>query len=131
MAMDVRQDDLQLGLEPLSRYLVRPEAPDPMERKIIDEVLPLGVKVVDGVISIGANFISCTGSSTGGVGGVGGVGFSFSHPAHNKAIATKTDKYPIYLFIFISLKITTNPHSGQHYGEQLSQTPSLSPFHPC
>lgn len=31
VAMDVRQDDLQLGLEPLSRYLVRPEAPEPME----------------------------------------------------------------------------------------------------
>ena len=34
-------------------YPAEAEAPDPMTRKIIDEVLPLGVKAVDGLITIG------------------------------------------------------------------------------
>lgn len=34
-------------------YPVEAEAPDPMARKIIDEVLPLGVKAVDGLITVG------------------------------------------------------------------------------
>lgn len=34
-------------------YSVEAPPPDPMERKIIDEVLPLGVKAVDGLITVG------------------------------------------------------------------------------
>ncbi|MDD6305989.1 MAG: flagellar protein export ATPase FliI [Clostridiales bacterium] len=34
-------------------YPVEAQPPDPMERKIIDEVLPLGVKAVDGLITVG------------------------------------------------------------------------------
>ena len=34
-------------------YPVEAGAPDPMKRKIIDEVLPLGVKAVDGLITVG------------------------------------------------------------------------------
>ncbi len=34
-------------------YNVEAQPPDPMKRKIIDEVLPLGVKVVDGLITVG------------------------------------------------------------------------------
>ena len=34
-------------------YPVEAQPPDPMRRKIIDEVLPLGVKAVDGLITIG------------------------------------------------------------------------------
>ncbi len=43
--------------EPLSedchRYSVESTPPDPLSRKIIDEVLPLGVKAVDGLLTIG------------------------------------------------------------------------------
>ena len=42
-------DQLDLRYE----YPVEAMPPDPMERKIIDEVLPLGVKAVDGLITIG------------------------------------------------------------------------------
>lgn len=43
------------GKEPLfgEEYSVEAEASDPMSRKIIDEVLPLGVKAVDGLITVG------------------------------------------------------------------------------
>lgn len=34
-------------------YPVEAQPPDPMSRKIIDEVLPLGVKAVDGLITVG------------------------------------------------------------------------------
>lgn len=34
-------------------YPVDAKAPDPMKRKLIDEVLPLGVKAVDGLITVG------------------------------------------------------------------------------
>lgn len=34
-------------------YAVEAKPPDPMSRKIIDEVLPLGVKAVDGLITVG------------------------------------------------------------------------------
>lgn len=34
-------------------YSVEAQPPDPMSRKIIDEVLPLGVKAVDGLITVG------------------------------------------------------------------------------
>ena len=34
-------------------YSVEAEPPDPMSRKIIDEILPLGVKAVDGLITVG------------------------------------------------------------------------------
>ena len=34
-------------------YPVEAEAPDPLKRKIINEVLPLGVKAVDGLIALG------------------------------------------------------------------------------
>lgn len=36
-----------------SSYPVEADPPDPMSRKIIDEVLPLGVKAVDGLLTIG------------------------------------------------------------------------------
>lgn len=42
MDLDVRQ-----------QYPVEAPPPDPMKRKIIDEVLPLGVKAVDGLMTIG------------------------------------------------------------------------------
>lgn len=43
------------GLEIYSsvEYPVEAQPPDPMARKIIDEVLPLGVKAVDGLITVG------------------------------------------------------------------------------
>ena len=34
-------------------YSVEAKPPDPLERKIIDEILPLGVKAVDGLITLG------------------------------------------------------------------------------
>ena len=37
----------------MAGYSVEAEPPDPLEREIIDEVLPLGVKAVDGTITIG------------------------------------------------------------------------------
>lgn len=42
-------EDLKLPFE----YPVEAAPPDPMKRKIIDEVLPLGVKAVDGLITVG------------------------------------------------------------------------------
>lgn len=36
-----------------TEYPVETQPPDPMSRKIIDEVLPLGVKAVDGLITVG------------------------------------------------------------------------------
>ncbi|MDD6058036.1 MAG: flagellar protein export ATPase FliI [Clostridiales bacterium] len=36
-----------------NEYPVEAQPPDPMSRKIIDEVLPLGVKAVDGLITVG------------------------------------------------------------------------------
>jgi len=57
---------LTLGAE----YPVDAPPPDPMEREIIDEVLPLGVKAVDGLITVGKGqrigiFAgSCVGKST-------------------------------------------------------------------
>ena len=42
------------GQEPTGEeYSVEAKPPDPMSRKIIDEVLPLGVKAVDGLITVG------------------------------------------------------------------------------
>ena len=43
------------GQEPAAgaEYTVEAMPPDPMSRKIIDEVLPLGVKAVDGLITVG------------------------------------------------------------------------------
>ena len=35
------------------KYPIEADPPDPMKRKIIDEVLPLGVKAVDGLLTIG------------------------------------------------------------------------------
>ena len=43
-------DGSHLGGTP---YLVEAAPPDPMSRKIIDSVLPLGVKAVDGLITVG------------------------------------------------------------------------------
>ena len=40
-------------LEEFSDYPIEATPPDPMKRAIIDEVLPLGVKAVDGLITIG------------------------------------------------------------------------------
>ncbi len=40
-------------LELLDAYSVEAKPPDPMERVIISEVLPLGVKAVDGLITVG------------------------------------------------------------------------------
>lgn len=42
-------DDLETNLY----YPVEADPPDPMEREIISEVLPLGVKAVDGLITVG------------------------------------------------------------------------------
>ena len=44
-------DGAELNLD--KEYPVEAMPPDPMARKIIDEVLPLGVKSVDGLITIG------------------------------------------------------------------------------
>ena len=41
------------GLFQAEEYPVEAAPPDPMKRKIIDEVLPLGVKAVDGLITVG------------------------------------------------------------------------------
>lgn len=40
-------------LSGMQSYSVEAEPPDPLERKIIDEVLPLGVKAVDAMITLG------------------------------------------------------------------------------
>lgn len=40
-------------LQSLDSYLVEASPPDPMDREIINEVLPLGVKAVDGLITVG------------------------------------------------------------------------------
>ncbi|MDF2950752.1 MAG: flagellar protein export ATPase FliI [Anaerocolumna sp.] len=40
-------------LEYETSYSIEAAPPDPMKRKLIDEVLPLGVKVVDGMITVG------------------------------------------------------------------------------
>lgn len=40
-------------VERASAYSVDSKPPDPMKRKIIDEVLPLGVKAVDGLMTLG------------------------------------------------------------------------------
>lgn len=39
--------------ESAARYPVEAAPPDPLQRKIIDEVLPLGVKAVDGLLTVG------------------------------------------------------------------------------
>lgn len=44
-------DGSELSLK--QEYLVEAQPPDPMSRKIIDEVLPLGVKAVDSLITVG------------------------------------------------------------------------------
>ncbi|WMJ88449.1 flagellar protein export ATPase FliI [Anaerocolumna sp. MB42-C2] len=41
------------GIELAKSYSVEAEPPDPMKRKLIDEVLPLGVKAVDAMITVG------------------------------------------------------------------------------
>ena len=46
---DMEQDYLDL----LESYSLEALPPDPMSRKIIDEILPLGVKAVDGLITVG------------------------------------------------------------------------------
>ena len=43
----------ELRLEGLKEYPVEAMPPDPMDRVIINEVLPLGVKAVDGLITVG------------------------------------------------------------------------------
>ena len=40
-------------LQSFERYPVEQTAPDPMDRVIINEILPLGVKAVDGLITVG------------------------------------------------------------------------------
>ncbi|MFA9463839.1 MAG: flagellar protein export ATPase FliI [Velocimicrobium sp.] len=49
--LGVPMDDLVL--ETMMEYSVDATPPDPMRRKLIDEVLPLGVKAVDGLMTIG------------------------------------------------------------------------------
>ena len=44
-------DGAELNLE--SAYSVEAAPPDPMEREIISEILPLGVKAVDGLLTVG------------------------------------------------------------------------------
>ncbi|MGB1272098.1 MAG: type III secretion system ATPase SctN, partial [Endozoicomonas sp.] len=41
------------GIEPETHYPVYADAPDPMTRKIIDHPLPLGLRVLDGVLTCG------------------------------------------------------------------------------
>ena len=41
------------AFEATARYPVEAAPPDPLEREIIDEVLPLGVKAVDGLMTVG------------------------------------------------------------------------------
>lgn len=41
------------GIDLKASYSVEAAPPDPLKRKIIDEVLPLGVKAVDGLITVG------------------------------------------------------------------------------
>lgn len=66
MPLKVKVDDSLLGktLDGLGRteegeastgreYSVEAQPPDPMSREIIDEILPLGVKAVDGLITVG------------------------------------------------------------------------------
>ena len=45
-------NDLQLS-EDSRKYSVEASPPEPLSRKLIDEVLPLGVKAVDGLITVG------------------------------------------------------------------------------
>ncbi len=45
----IDNSELELNLG----YSVEAEPPDPLKRKLIDEVLPLGVKAVDGMITVG------------------------------------------------------------------------------
>ena len=40
-------------LAPMQEYSVEAQPPDPLTREIIDQVLPLGVRAVDGLITIG------------------------------------------------------------------------------
>lgn len=46
-------DDTEETVKRGTPYSVEAAPPDPMSRKIIDEVLPLGVKAVDGLITVG------------------------------------------------------------------------------
>ena len=46
-------DEEDSVLKSAKRYSVEAKPPDPLSRKIIDEVLPLGVKAVDGLITVG------------------------------------------------------------------------------
>lgn len=46
-------DTDKLDFLQVNEYPVEAQPPDPMSRKIIDEVLPLGVKAVDGLITVG------------------------------------------------------------------------------
>ena len=48
-----RITDFEGQIERAEEYPVEAAPPDPMKRKIIDEVLPLGVKAVDGLITVG------------------------------------------------------------------------------
>ena len=41
------------SFETVARYPVEAASPDPLDREIIDEVLPLGVKAVDGLLTVG------------------------------------------------------------------------------
>ena len=46
-------DEYQADARSVQRYPLEAPPPDPMSREIIDEVLPLGVKAVDGLITVG------------------------------------------------------------------------------
>lgn len=46
-------DEEDSVLKSAKRYSVEAKPPDPLSRKVIDEVLPLGVKAVDGLITVG------------------------------------------------------------------------------
>ncbi len=48
-----RPIDEEVDIKSSKRYSVEAKPPDPLSRKIIDEVLPLGVKAVDGLITVG------------------------------------------------------------------------------
>ena len=57
-------DEYQTDVRSIQRYPLEAPPPDPMSREIIDEVLPLGVKAVDGLITVGIFAGSGVGKST-------------------------------------------------------------------
>lgn len=51
--MNIHDEEFLAQLDQGEKYSVEAKAPDPLTREIISEVLPLGVKAVDGMITVG------------------------------------------------------------------------------